>query len=86
MAGVGTPALLVYGRSLAPHLRHEAVGRAGAAIARTSSSASPRPSSRSRRKVVKSLPETVRVVTLAEAPGIELLDVRTGDTFEAHQP
>lgn len=35
-------------------------------------------------KVVKSLPKTVRVVTLAETEGVELLDKRTGDTFEAH--
>ena len=35
-------------------------------------------------KVVKSLPETVRVVTLAEARGVALLNVRTSPTFEAH--
>jgi zinc transport system substrate-binding protein len=36
------------------------------------------------RKIVASLPATARVVTLADAPGIALLDVREGGTFEAH--
>ncbi len=36
------------------------------------------------RKIVASLPKTVTVVTLAEAPGLTLLDKRRGDTFEAH--
>jgi zinc transport system substrate-binding protein len=35
-------------------------------------------------KVVRALPPTVGVVSLAETPGLELLDVRTGATFEVH--
>ena len=35
-------------------------------------------------KVVRALPRSVRVVSLAETPGLELLDVRTGATFEGH--
>jgi zinc transport system substrate-binding protein len=34
-------------------------------------------------KLVEALPERVRVVTLADAPGVTRLDVRTGGTFEA---
>jgi zinc transport system substrate-binding protein len=37
------------------------------------------------RKIVESLPKTVTVVTLADAPGLTLLDQRKGDTFEAHR-
>lgn len=35
-------------------------------------------------KVVRALPPSVRVVSLAEAPGLELLDVRSGATFAGH--
>lgn len=35
-------------------------------------------------KIVKGLPKSVRVATLAETPGLTLLDVRTGNTFEKH--
>ncbi|MGE5267098.1 MAG: zinc ABC transporter substrate-binding protein, partial [Deltaproteobacteria bacterium] len=35
------------------------------------------------RKIVSSLPKSVTVVTLADAPGLTLLDKRRGDTFEA---
>ena len=35
-------------------------------------------------KVVRALPPTVSVVSLAETPGLELLDVRTGATFASH--
>lgn len=35
-------------------------------------------------KIVKSLPKSVHVVTLAEAPGVVLLDRRAGITFEDH--
>ena len=35
-------------------------------------------------KVFKTLPKTVRVVTLAEAPGLVLLDRREGGAFDAH--
>lgn len=37
------------------------------------------------RKIVASLPKSVRVVTLADAPGITLLDRRNGNTFETHE-
>jgi zinc transport system substrate-binding protein len=36
------------------------------------------------RKIVSSLPKSVTVVTLADTPGLTLLDKRRGDTFEAH--
>jgi zinc transport system substrate-binding protein len=35
-------------------------------------------------KLVKSLPKKVRVITLGEAPGLKLLDMREGGAFEAH--
>jgi zinc transport system substrate-binding protein len=37
------------------------------------------------RKIVAALPKTVTVITLAEAPGLTLLDKRSGNTFEAHE-
>ena len=84
MEGVGTPTLLVQGAA-SPHtyalkpsdaraLHHADV------FFRVSETVEP-----FTRKIVAALPETVRTVTLAEAPGIELLDVRTGDTFETHE-
>jgi zinc transport system substrate-binding protein len=36
------------------------------------------------RRIVASLPKSVTVVTLADAPGLRLLDMREGDTFESH--
>lgn len=36
------------------------------------------------RKIIASLPKSVSVVTLADAPGLDLLDKRRGDTFETH--
>jgi zinc transport system substrate-binding protein len=36
------------------------------------------------RKIVAALPKTVTVITLAGAPGLTLLDKRSGNTFEAH--
>jgi zinc transport system substrate-binding protein len=36
-------------------------------------------------KLVKSLPKKVRVVTLGEAPGLKLLEMREGGAFEAHE-
>jgi zinc transport system substrate-binding protein len=36
------------------------------------------------RSIVKALPKSVDVVTLAEAPGVKLLEQRSGGTFEAH--
>jgi zinc transport system substrate-binding protein len=37
------------------------------------------------RKIVASLPKSVRVATLADAPGLKILDKRQGGTFEAHE-
>lgn len=36
-------------------------------------------------KIVAALPKTVTVITLAEAPGLTLLNKRSGNTFEAHE-
>jgi zinc transport system substrate-binding protein len=36
------------------------------------------------RKVVSALPDSVRLVTLDETPGLKLLDQRTSGTFETH--
>ncbi len=83
MEGVGTPRLLVAGAQ-SPHtyaLRPSDAKALNAAdvFFRVSESVEPFTA-----KIVKSLPEAVRVVTLADAPGLELLDARTGETFEAH--
>lgn len=83
MEGVGTPALLVQGAA-SPHtyalkpsdaraLHHADV------FFRVSESVEP-----FTRKIVSALPASVRTVTLADAPGIEALDVRTSETFETH--
>lgn len=83
MEGVGTPDLLVKGAA-SPHtyalkpsdaraLNHANV------FFRVSETVEP-----FTRKIVSALPDSVKTVTLADAPGIELLDVRTGDTFEKH--
>ena len=84
MEGVGTPSLLVQGAA-SPHtyalkpsdakaLNHADV------FFRVSETVEP-----FTRKIVSALPESVRTVTLAEAPGITLLPVRTGETFEKHE-
>jgi zinc transport system substrate-binding protein len=83
MEGVGTPALLVSGAA-SPHSYamkpSDVRALYGADVFfRVSEAVEP-----FTRKIISSLPESVRVVTLAEAPGIELLDVRAGNTFEAH--
>ncbi len=36
------------------------------------------------RRIASSLPKSVTVVTLADAPGVKRLAMRSGDTFEAH--
>jgi zinc transport system substrate-binding protein len=83
MEGVGTPSLLVQGAA-SPHtyalkpsdaraLNHADV------FFRVSEAVEP-----FTRKIVSALPASVRTVTLAESPGIELLDARTGETFETH--
>jgi zinc transport system substrate-binding protein len=83
MEGVGTPALLVKG-SASPHSyamrpsdareinSAEVFFRVSPAIETFTG------------KIISDLPKSVRVVTLAEAHGIKLLDRREGDTFEAH--
>ncbi len=83
MDGVGVPALLVQGAA-SPHtyalkpsdaraLNHADI------FFRVSETIEP-----FTRKIVAALPDTVRTVTLAEAPGLAVLDMRAGQTFEAH--
>lgn len=83
MKGVGTPVLLV-GGAASPHtftLRPStarAINDADVFI-RTSEKLEP-----FTRKISQSLPPSVTVLTLADAPGITLLDQRRGGTFEEH--
>jgi len=85
MEGVGTPSLLVQGAA-SPHTYAlkpsdaKALNKADVFF-RVSESVEP-----FTRKIVAALPDTVRTVTLAQAPGIELLDLRRGETFESHDP
>ena len=84
MQGVGTPTLLVQGAA-SPHTYALKPSDAKAlnsadVFFRVSENVEP-----FTRKIVAALPDTVRTVTLAEAPGIELLSVRTGETFEKHE-
>lgn len=83
MAGTGEPKLLVNGAA-SPHTYAlkpsdaKALNRARV-VFRVSPDIEP-----FTRKIVASLPTTVSVVTLADAPGLKLLDKRQGDTFEVH--
>lgn len=83
MEGVGTPTLLVDGAA-SPHtfsLRPStarAINEADVFV-RISDSLEP-----FTRKIVQALPASVTVVTLADSPGITLLDQRHGGTFEPH--
>jgi zinc transport system substrate-binding protein len=83
MEGVGTPTLLIDGAA-SPHtfsLRPStarAINEADVFI-RISDSLEP-----FTRKIVQALPPSVTVVTLADSPGIALLDRRHGGTFEPH--
>lgn len=83
MAGVGVPVLLVDGAA-SPHtftLRPStarAINDADVFI-RTSDTLEP-----FTHRIVESLPPSVSTLTLAEAPGIALLDQRHGGTFEPH--
>lgn len=83
MAGVGSPTLLVSGAA-SPHtftLRPStarAINEADVFI-RTSESLEP-----FTHKITQALPPSVTVLTLADAPGITLLDQRHGGTFEPH--
>jgi len=83
MGDTGTPALLVKGTA-SPHTYSMRPSDAKAlnsarVVFRVSEQIEP-----FTRRIVASLPKTVTVSTLAEAPGLALLDVRTGDTFETH--
>lgn len=83
MTGVGTPQLLVRGAA-SPHTYALKPSDARAlhqadVLFRVSETVEPFLA-----RIVAALPQRVRVVTLAESPGIELLTIRTGQTFEAH--
>ncbi len=83
MEGVGTPDLLVKGAA-SPHTYALKPSDARAlhnanVFFRVSETVEPFTT-----RLVAALPETVRVVTLAETPGIELLPIRRGETFEVH--
>ncbi|MGI9403546.1 MAG: zinc ABC transporter substrate-binding protein, partial [Hyphomicrobium sp.] len=81
--GMGTPRLLVDGTA-SPHAfslkpsHARAINNADVFI-RVSEAVEPFTG-----KIVKALPETVRVVTLENAPGMTLLDVRNSASFEQH--
>jgi len=84
MDGVGVPSLLVEGAA-SPHTftlkpsTARAINEADVFI-RVSDALEP-----FTRKIVQSLPAGVTVLTLVEAPGINLLDQRRGGTFERHE-
>ena len=84
MSGAGTPTLLVQGAA-SPHtfaLKPStalAINEADVFI-RVSDALEP-----FTRKISTSLPASVAVLTLAEAPGVVLLEQRKGGTFEAHR-
>jgi zinc transport system substrate-binding protein len=83
MEGVGVPSLLVQGAA-SPHnyaLKPSDAKALNTAdiFFRVSENVEP-----FTRKIVAALPAKVHTITLAEAPGIDLLDVRTGETFEEH--
>jgi zinc transport system substrate-binding protein len=83
MEGVGTPTLLIEGAA-SPHnfaLKPSGVRAIHAADVFVRVSASLEPFTG---KVVRALPDTVRLVTLADAPGVKLLARRTSGAFEPH--
>lgn len=83
MEGVGTPHLLVDGAA-SPHTftlkpsGAKAIQQADVFI-RVSEHLEP-----FTRRVVEALPQTVKVLSLADASGVTVLAQRTGDTFEKH--
>ncbi len=82
MQGIGTPALLV-GGTASPHsyaMKPSDAQKVNTAdvFFRVSEALEPFTG-----KVVASLPKSVRVVSLAEAPGLKLLDRREGGAFES---
>lgn len=83
MTGIGTPKLLVDGPA-SPHAfslkpSHARAINNSDVFIRVSESVEPFTG-----KIIKALPDTVRVVTLEDAPGIKLLDVRDSSNFEHH--
>lgn len=83
MEGVGTPELLV-GGTASPHtfaLKPSGARalNAAAVVFRVSPAVEPFTV-----KVAAALPASVRMVTLAEAPGVKLLQRRHGTTFDSH--
>lgn len=83
MEGVGAPTLLVQGAA-SPHTYALKPSDAKAlnsadVFFRVSEAVEP-----FTHKIVTALPASVHTVTLADAPGIQLLDQRTGGTFEKH--
>ncbi len=84
MEGVAEPTLLVEGSS-SPHSfslkpsHFRAIGKAGVFI-RVSERLEPFTG-----KIVRALPDSVRLVTLADAPGIKLRNQRTTGTFDPHE-
>ena len=83
MEGVGSPRVLIEGAA-SPHTYamrpSDAKAVSGADVFfRVSPELEPFTA-----KLVKSLPKKVRVVTLEEAPGLNLLEMREGGAFEAH--
>lgn len=83
MDGAGTPGLLVSG-SASPHTFAMKPSEARALHAATVFFRVSEQIEPFTRKILTSLPASVRVVTLADAKGVELLDKRGGDTFEVH--
>lgn len=84
MDGIGQPALLVDGKA-SPHSfslkPSDARALNGADVVfRVSPSLEPFTV-----KIAEALPKTVKLVTLAEAPGVALLETRTSATFEKHE-
>jgi zinc transport system substrate-binding protein len=84
MEGVGTPTLLVDGAA-SPHafsLKPSGVRAIDGAdvFVRVSETLEP-----FTKKIVSTLPASVRLVTLVDAPGLKLLDLRSGGTFEPHR-
>jgi zinc transport system substrate-binding protein len=82
MEGIGTPTLLVEGAASAHSfaLKPSGVRAINAADVFIRVSATLEPFTG---KIVTALPDRVRVVTLAETPGVKLLDRRTSGTFES---
>ncbi len=83
MDGVGMPTLLVEGAA-SPHtfaLKPSGVRAINEAdvFVRVSESVEP-----FTRKVARALPDTVQLVTLADTPGVKLLERRTSGAFEGH--